>query len=111
PFMKRYTHLPQVVLGAAFGWAVPMAFTAITESTPPVAWLIFIAAVVWAVIYDTQYAMVDRDDDLKIGVKSTAILFGDADRLIIGVLQVLDRKSTRLNSSHVKISCAVFCLK
>ncbi len=89
PFMKRYTHLPQVVLGAAFGWAVPMAFTAITESTPPVAWLIFIAAVVWAVIYDTQYAMVDRDDDLKIGVKSTAILFGDADRLIIGVLQVL----------------------
>src|SRR5690606_22596992 len=89
PFMKRYTHLPQVVLGAAFGWAVPMAFTAITESTPPVAWLIFIAVVVWAVIYDTQYAMVDRDDDLKIGVKSTAILFGDADRLIIGVLQVL----------------------
>ena len=89
PFMKRYTHLPQVVLGATFGWAVPMAFTAITESTPPVAWLIFIAAVVWAVIYDTQYAMVDRDDDLKIGVKSTAILFGDADRLIIGVLQVL----------------------
>src|SRR5690606_30539806 len=89
PFMKRYTHLPQVVLGAAFGWAVPMAFTAITESTPPVAWLIFIAAVVWAVIYDTQYAMVDRDDDLKIGVKSTAILFGDADRLIIGGLQLL----------------------
>lgn len=89
PFMKRHTYLPQVVLGAAFGWAVPMAFTAVTNSTPPVAWLIFIAAVVWALIYDTQYAMVDRDDDLKIGVKSTAILFGDADRLIIGLLQGL----------------------
>lgn len=89
PFMKRYTYLPQVVLGAAFGWAVPMAFTAVTNSAPPVAWLIFIAAVLWALIYDTQYAMVDRDDDLKIGVKSTAILFGEADRLLIGILQGL----------------------
>lgn len=89
PFMKRYTHLPQVILGAAFGWAVPMAFTATTGAIPPVAWLLFIAAVVWALIYDTQYAMVDRDDDLRIGVKSTAILFGEADRLIIGILQIL----------------------
>ncbi|HEX5515929.1 MAG TPA: 4-hydroxybenzoate octaprenyltransferase [Gammaproteobacteria bacterium] len=89
PFMKRHTYLPQLVLGAAFGWAVPMAFTAIAGATPPIAWLIFIAAVLWALIYDTQYAMVDRDDDLKIGVKSTAILFGEADRLIIGILQGL----------------------
>lgn len=89
PFMKRYTHLPQVFLGAAFGWAVPMAFMAITEQVPGFAWLIFLAAVVWALIYDTQYAMVDREDDLKIGIKSTAILFGRYDRVIIGLLQVV----------------------
>ena len=88
PFMKRYTHLPQLVLGAAFGWAVPMAFTALTESVAPVGWLLFIATVIWALIYDTQYAMVDRDDDIRIGVKSTAILFGDMDLIIIGILQV-----------------------
>lgn len=87
PFMKRYTYLPQVHLGAAFGWAVPMAFAAQAGAVPPVAWLVFIAAVVWATVYDTEYAMVDRDDDLKIGIKSTAILFGEADRLMIGVLQ------------------------
>lgn len=88
PFTKRWTHLPQPVLGAAFGWAVPMAFAAQTGEVPPVAWLVFIANVLWSTAYDTQYAMVDRDDDLKIGVKSTAILFGDQDRLIIGLLQV-----------------------
>ena len=89
PFMKRYTHLPQLFLGAAFGWAIPMAFMAVTEAIPPVAWVLFIATLVWALIYDTQYAMVDREDDLKIGVKSTAILFGEQDRLVIGLLQVL----------------------
>lgn len=89
PFMKRYTYLPQVHLGAAFGWAIPMAFAAETAAVPPVAWLVFLAAVVWATIYDTMYAMVDRDDDLVVGIKSTAILFGDHDRLIIGVLQVI----------------------
>jgi len=89
PFMKRYTHLPQVHLGAAFGWAVPMAFAAQTGTVPPVAWLVFTATVLWATVYDTQYAMVDRDDDLNIGVKSTAILFGDLDRHMIGLLQVL----------------------
>lgn len=89
PFMKRYTHLPQVVLGAAFAWAVPMAFAAETESLPDVVWLLYIATVTWTVAYDTQYAMVDREDDLKIGVKSTAILFGDADKMIIGILQGL----------------------
>ncbi len=89
PYMKRLTHLPQLFLGAAFGWAVPMAFTAITGTVPHPAWLLFAAAVLWALIYDTQYAMVDREDDLKIGIKSSAILFGRYDRLIIGVLQVL----------------------
>ncbi len=89
PFMKRYTHLPQVVLGMAFGWAVPMAFAAQTGSLPKIAWLLYVITILWALIYDTMYAMVDREDDLKVGVKSTAILFGDADRLIIGLLQLL----------------------
>lgn len=89
PFTKRYTHLPQLILGVAFGWAVPMAFTALQEQIPAVAWLLFAATVVWALIYDTMYAMVDRDDDLKIGIKSSAILFGDYDRLVIGLLQLL----------------------
>jgi 4-hydroxybenzoate polyprenyltransferase len=88
PFMKRYTHLPQVVLGAAFGWAIPMGWAAVSESLPLVCWLVFIANLCWTVAYDTQYAMVDRDDDLKIGVKSTAILFGRYDKLIIGLLQL-----------------------
>ncbi|MCZ4059553.1 4-hydroxybenzoate octaprenyltransferase [Pantoea sp. LMR881] len=88
PFMKRYTHLPQVVLGAAFGWAIPMAWAAVSESLPLVCWLVFIANICWTVAYDTQYAMVDRDDDVKIGVKSTAILFGRFDKLIIGLLQL-----------------------
>ena len=89
PFMKRITHLPQVYLGAAFGWAVPMAFAAVSGGVPPIGWLMFTATVVWATVYDTMYAMVDRDDDIVLGVKSTAILFGDADRQILGVLQVL----------------------
>ena len=89
PFMKRHTHLPQVHLGAAFGWAAPMAFAAQTGEVTIMAWLVFAAAIVWASIYDTEYAMVDRDDDLRIGIKSTAILFGRQDRLMIGLLQVL----------------------
>ena len=89
PFMKRYTHMPQVVLGMAFGWSVPMAFAAQTNSVPKIAWLIYVVTVLWTVIYDTMYAMADRMDDLKIGVKSTAILFGDADRFIIGILQAM----------------------
>ena len=88
PFMKRYTHLPQVVLGAAFGWAIPMGWAAVSESLPFVCWLVFLANICWTVAYDTQYAMFDRDDDLKIGVKSTAILFGRYDKLIIGLLQL-----------------------
>jgi len=89
PFMKRYTYLPQVFLGAAFGWAVPMAYAAQTGAVSPVAWLLFIATVLWATAYDTMYAMTDREDDLQVGVKSTAILFGDADRLIVGLIQGL----------------------
>src|SRR5699024_186789 len=87
PFMKRYTRWPQVYLGAAFSWGVPMAFAAQIGSVPMVAWLLFIAAVIWTTVYDTFYAMVDREDDLLIGVKSTAILFGNEDRLITATLQ------------------------
>ena len=89
PFMKRYTYYPQVVLGAAFSWGILMAFTAETGELPRHAWLIYLANLLWTVAYDTLYAMVDRDDDLKIGINSTAVLFGDADRLAIGVLQGL----------------------
>ena len=89
PFTKRYTHMPQLVLGMAFGWAVPMAFTALQNEIPPVAWILFAATVIWALVYDTMYAMVDREDDLKVGIKSTAILFGRHDRLVIGLLQLL----------------------
>lgn len=89
PFMKRYTHYPQVVLGAAFSWGMPMAFTAETGHVPAAAWLLYLANLAWTVAYDTYYAMTDRDDDLRIGVKSTAILFGNSDRLIIAILQGL----------------------
>ncbi|HAS51792.1 MAG TPA: 4-hydroxybenzoate octaprenyltransferase [Gammaproteobacteria bacterium] len=88
PFMKRLHPLPQVHLGAAFGWAIPMAYAAVLNELPPIAWLLFLANILWSVIYDTQYAMVDREDDLKVGVKSTAILFGERDRQIIGYLQL-----------------------
>ncbi len=89
PFMKRYHYLPQVHLGAAFGWAAPMAYTAQANEVTAITWLIFLATILWATAYDTMYAMVDYDDDIKIGVKSTAILFGNQDRLIIAAIQVL----------------------
>jgi 4-hydroxybenzoate polyprenyltransferase len=89
PFLKRVTHLPQVFLGIAFGWSVPMAFAAQTGSVPQIAWLMFVATVLWATAYDTLYAMVDREDDRVLGLKSTAILFGDSDRQIIGIIQVM----------------------
>ncbi len=89
PFMKRYTHLPQIVLGAAFSWSIPMAFAAQLGELPPPLWLLYLGNLLWTVVYDTKYAMVDRPDDLAIGVKSTAILFGKHDRLIIGCLQLL----------------------
>jgi 4-hydroxybenzoate polyprenyltransferase len=87
PWLKRYVSLPQFYLGVAFGWSIPMAFAAVTGEVPRVAWLLLAAVVLWAAVYDTMYAMVDRKDDLRIGIKSTAILFGDADRVIIGVMQ------------------------
>lgn len=108
PFMKRYTHLPQVVLGAAFAWAVPMAFAAEQNALPDVVWLIYAATVTWTVVYDTQYAMVDRDDDLKIGVKSTAILFGDADNLMIGVLQIITLISWLMIASNIAATWPVY---
>lgn len=87
PFMKRYTYMPQAFLGLAFGWAVPMAYAAQSNSLPDIAWLLLTATVLWATAYDTIYAMIDREDDLQLGVKSTAILFGDADKVIIGAIQ------------------------
>ncbi|MDQ7089282.1 MAG: 4-hydroxybenzoate octaprenyltransferase [Methylococcales bacterium] len=89
PFMKRYTHLPQAYLGIAFGWAIPMSFAAQTNHIPTVAWIMYLAVALWAIVYDTMYAMVDKEDDLKIGVKSTAILFGDREREIIALLQLV----------------------
>ncbi len=89
PFMKRYTHLPQLFLGLAFSWSIPMAWAAQANELPNAVWLLFVINAVWTVAYDTEYAMVDRDDDVKVGIKSTAILFGHNDKLIIGILQLL----------------------
>lgn len=89
PFMKRYTHLPQAYLGMAFGWAVPMAFAAQQNMIPSVGWVLYLAVMLWALVYDTMYAMVDKEDDIKIGVKSTAILFGDYDRHVMAILQIV----------------------
>ena len=88
PYMKRYTYLPQVYLGAAFAWAIPMVFAAQTNTVSNIAWLLFLANILWATAYDTFYAMADRKDDLVAGVKSTAILFGEDDKIIIGALQL-----------------------
>lgn len=88
PFMKRFTHLPQFVLGLAFSWAIPMAFAAQANALPAVVWIVFAVNIIWTIAYDTLYAMVDREHDLKIGVKSTAILFADYDKLIIALLQL-----------------------
>ena len=88
PFMKRFTYLPQFFLGVAFSWAIPMAFAAQANAVPAVVWLIFVVNILWTIAYDTLYAMVDRDDDLKIGVKSTAILFAQNDKLIVALLQL-----------------------
>ncbi len=106
PLMKRYTYLPQVYLGAAFGWAVPMAFTAETGTFNELTWLIFIATVLWATIYDTMYAMVDRDDDIKLGIKSTAILFGDVDRIAIGIFQLTMLWTLYLAGSRMEFGSA-----
>lgn len=103
PFMKRYTYLPQFFLGLAFGWSIPMAFAAQTGQVPQVAWVLLIANVLWSVAYDTMYAMVDRQDDLKIGVKSTAILFDDADRIIIAIIQCMVILTLVLAANQAKL--------
>ena len=115
PFLKRYTYLPQVYLGIAFGWGIPMAFTAIQGKIPNEAWLLFCANLLWTTGYDTWYAMVDRDDDIRMGSKSTAILFGDADLIALGILyggfiwaMVLLGRGTRLDINFY-ISLAVAC--
>jgi len=89
PYLKRYTHLPQVYLGMAFGWGIPMAFAAVQGEVPPLGWVLYAANILWSTAYDTWYAMVDRDDDLKVGSRSTAILFGDLDLVIQGILYAL----------------------
>ena len=89
PFVKRFVSIPQLYLGLSFGWGIPMAFAAQQEQVPRLAWLLFLANVLWVTVYDTMYAMVDRDDDLRIGVRSTAILFGDSERHIIALLQAM----------------------
>jgi len=89
PLMKRYTYLPQAYLGVAFSFPIPMVYAQITGTVPKEAWLLFVANILWTLAYDTIYAMVDRKDDLKIGIKSTDILFGDLDRVIVGIIQLL----------------------
>jgi len=103
PFLKRVTYLPQVFLGLAFAWSIPMAFAAQTNTIPDIAWLLFITTVLWAVVYDTMYAMVDKKDDIKIGIKSTAILFDDADRIIIGSIQLMILFSQILTGTKLEL--------
>ncbi|MFK7795225.1 MAG: 4-hydroxybenzoate octaprenyltransferase [Gammaproteobacteria bacterium] len=110
PFTKRLHYLPQVHLGLAFAWAVPMAFVALTDSYPPKwAWLLFIATILWTTAYDTMYGMVDRKDDMRIGVKSTAILFGSSDRTIIGILQVFVLLALISVGTQVELRYWYFC--
>jgi 4-hydroxybenzoate polyprenyltransferase len=108
PFMKRHTHLPQVVLGAAFSWGIPMAFAAVLNTLPNILWLVFVANLLWTVAYDTEYAMVDRDDDLAVGIKSTAILFGELDRHIVALLQGLTIIALLLVGQRFELSWVYF---
>ena len=108
PYMKRFHYLPQVHLGAAFGWGIPMAFAALTGAVPKQAWLLYVATLVWTVAYDTMYSMVDREDDLKLGVKSTAILFGDYDRIMIAVFQLLFLLTLVLVGLDLEFSAAYY---
>jgi 4-hydroxybenzoate polyprenyltransferase len=108
PFSKRVTHLAQVVLGAAFGWSIPMAFAAVTNSLPPLCWLLFLANVLFSTIYDTEYAMVDREDDIRVGAKSTAILFAEADRTIIGILMATFLAAMLLAGTRVQLHWPYF---
>jgi 4-hydroxybenzoate polyprenyltransferase len=102
PFIKRFLSVPQMYLGVTFGWGIPMAFAAQNESVPQIAWLLLLANVLWVTVYDTIYAMVDREDDIKIGVRSTAILFGDSDRHIIALLQAMTLASLYLAGKLIR---------
>lgn len=104
PFMKRYTHLPQVILGAAFGWSIPMVFVATGQPLGWVVWALYFANLAWTVAFDTEYAMVDKNDDIKVGVKSTAILFGQYDKLIIMLLQIISLSLLTAVAIWLKIS-------
>ncbi len=108
PFMKRWTYLPQIVLGAAFSWGIVMAFAATGAGLGDPAWLMFIASVLWIVSYDTLYAMVDRDDDLRVGIKSTAILFGNADRAMVAALQASTVVTLALLGLRMQFGVAYF---
>lgn len=109
PFMKRHTSLPQVVLGAAFAWSIPMAFAAEAGHIPPAAWLLYTAVVLWTVAYDTFYAMVDRRDDLKAGIRSTAILFGELDRAITAIVQGLCLLALVLTGLRFELGIYWYC--
>ncbi len=108
PFAKRLVSVPQFVLGIAFSWGVPMAFAAQLGHVPREGWLLFIVTMIWVVIYDTEYAMVDRDDDLRLGVKSTAVLFGDLDRVFIGGFQLMFLAGLLLVGQSAELSMEYF---
>ncbi|MBD0788674.1 4-hydroxybenzoate octaprenyltransferase [Vibrio sp. Y2-5] len=108
PFMKRFTHLPQLFLGLAFSWSIPMAWAAQANELPLIVWFVFVINVVWTIAYDTQYAMVDRDDDLVIGIKSTAILFGRYDKMIIGGLQLMTIAMLILLGNYYELSASYY---
>ena len=110
PYLKRYTYLPQVYLGMAFGWGIPMAFASVRSEVPAVAWVLYGANILWATAYDTWYAMVDREDDLRAGSKSTAILFGDLDLVIQGVLYSLVFVALYLVGRHAGLGVYALCL-
>lgn len=109
PYLKRYTYLPQVYLGLAFGWGIPMAFAAVRHELPPIAWLLYVANILWATAYDTWYAMVDRDDDIRAGAKSTAILFGDLDLVAQGLLYALFFASLALCGRQAHMGTYYWC--
>ena len=106
PYLKRYTYLPQVYLGMAFGWGIPMAFAAVQGTVPALAWLLYCANILWATAYDTWYAMVDREDDLRVGAKSTAILFGDLDLVVQGILYALTLLALALVGKQAQLGTA-----
>ena len=109
PYLKRHTYLPQVYLGMAFGWAIPMGFVAVQGTVPPVAWVLYVANIFWATAYDTWYAMVDRDDDIRMGAKSTAILFGDLDLVAQGVLYAMTFAALALVGRQAGLGPAYWC--